>query len=150
MVQSRTETLLPKPFSLDVSNNNYRDKRQNYPKSIQDVLKENSSNNMERIGQRNFTFNVDKSVLRQFKPNDPSEVNLLATTSFRFSPMVGIGDKKQIPRGRHVDNKFNIVDMIREKKPFVMTLNVIPVENEKEVQFFDNMWKMKTQKQQRF
>nr|CAI5819529.1 unnamed protein product [Callosobruchus analis] len=105
---------------------------------------------MKRIGERNYTVNVAKSVLSQVRPNDPSEVNLLATTSFRFSPIVGKNDKKQTPSGRHGESKFSIVEMIREKRPFVMTLNVIPVENEKEVQFFDNMWKMKTEKLQKF
>ncbi|VEN48949.1 unnamed protein product [Callosobruchus maculatus] len=84
IVHPKTEKLLPKPFSLDLANNSSRDKRQNYPKSIQDVLKENSSNNMERVGERNFTLNVDKSLLRQFRPNDPSEVNLLAPQASDF------------------------------------------------------------------
>ncbi|CAH2014722.1 unnamed protein product [Acanthoscelides obtectus] len=146
IIHSKTDKPpLPRPFSLDST----RDKRQNYPTSIQDVLKENSSNNMERIGGSKISLHVERpSMLQHFRPNDPSEVNLLATTSFRFSSLP-TAENGRTQNERHGENKFNIVEMIQRKRPFTMTLSVIPVENENEMEFFDHMWKTKMQKVQK-
>lgn len=70
----------------------------------------------------------DEDPFFHLKPQDPGDVNLLATASFRFAPPVwrnlngdGSGGKQGV-----VGGETNQVDVV-EKKPLTVTLNIYPM-----------------------
>lgn len=70
----------------------------------------------------------DEDPFFRFKPQDPGDVNLLATASLRFAPPVwrnlNNGNSQKI-----VESETNQVDVV-EKKPLTVTLNIYPMDEE--------------------
>ncbi|KAJ8944528.1 hypothetical protein NQ318_009691 [Aromia moschata] len=88
---------------------------------------------------------VNSDPFHSYKPSDPSEINLLATASFRFAPPVWKNFQKLYqnsqqptqpqhhmtpPNIQQVENT-NIQETVRNfAKPFVVTLNIYPMKND--------------------
>ncbi|KAJ8968677.1 hypothetical protein NQ317_003906 [Molorchus minor] len=157
-IPTSLETTTVKAVTLDYPQltqyrNNY------YPKSIQEIIGyvtksrkydtsrkyHQDSEKQQATTQKGFRQNFNASAgftssdpFHSYKPTDPSEINLLATASFRFSPPVWKNFQKLyqqtnqqngLSSSQQVDNS-NIKETIRNfAKPFVVTLNIFPMDD---------------------
>lgn len=125
--------------------------RNNYqPKNIQEILgyvnrpgvhgadmqetsKERQATNQEGSRQNlNSSGFTNPDPFYPYKPTDPSEINLLATASFRFAPPIWKNFRKlyQQPNAHQVETS-NIQETIRNfARPFVVSLNIFPMEDQ--------------------
>ncbi|KAJ8942214.1 hypothetical protein NQ314_010114 [Rhamnusium bicolor] len=143
---------------------NYRNNY--YPKSIQDIIGYVSKNKSYNVDKNYYKESQNQQATMQegikqnfnplggftsddpfhpYKPTDPSEINLLATASFRFAPPVWKNFQKlyQQPTQKpsqlqkHITplNVKQVEDSDGQEtiknfaKPFVVTLNIFPMEN---------------------
>lgn len=117
-----------------------------FPRSIQDILKYIAANRVKESPRVNKEFfkstqlhpyffkgmkilqSRDEDPFFRFKPQDPGDVNLLATANLRFAPPVwrnlNNGNGQKI-----IGSETNQVDVL-EKKPLTVTLNIYPMDEE--------------------
>lgn len=125
--------------------NNYRHRY--YPNNIQDLIgygtrlppriryRQSQSQNIpqNKRSARNFTLDENDPFFL-YKPQEPGDINLLATTSLRFAPPIwtNLKPKTQIPRAYHPPQYPENINRqeIYNNKPLRVTLNVYPNENE--------------------
>lgn len=124
-----------------------------YPKSIQDIIgyvtpktpiktqKRQREKQSSASNQENFTFSTP-DPFSLYKPQDPSDINLLATASFRFAPPIWSAprtkpNKKVLFQGQQpqadspdIQETFNRLS----KRPMVITLNIYPMDGGEQLQ----------------
>ncbi|XP_018564399.1 uncharacterized protein LOC108905849 [Anoplophora glabripennis] len=104
---------------------------------IQDFSKERQATNQEGFKQTlNSSGFTNADPFYTYKPTDPSDINLLATASFRFAPPVWKNFRKlyqqpmQQPNTQQVETS-NIQETVKNfAKPFVVNLNIFPMEDQ--------------------
>jgi hypothetical protein len=83
---------------------------------------------------KNLTFN-ENDPFYLYKPQDPGDINLLATGNFRFAPPVWSNLKRNFPKAYSPQQQqypTNRQEIYNHAKPLTVTLNIYP-NNEKEV-----------------
>lgn len=118
-----------------------------FPRNIEDILKYIAANRVKespRVNKEFFKstqlhpyFVKDMKILQardedpffRFKPQDPGDVNLLATASLRFAPPVWRNLNTGSNGHKIVGSETNQVDVI-QKKPLTITLNIYPMDVE--------------------
>lgn len=92
-----------------------------------------TQNNIRKNGSKRLTNeNIDDPFF-YYKPRDPSDINLLATASFRFAPPIWNNFRNTLARPLPAASEAYFkptVNKEKEKKPLLLTLNVYPMENE--------------------
>lgn len=119
-----------------------------FPRSIQDVLKYIAENRVKESPRVNREFfkstqlhpyfikgfkmlqSREEDPFFGFKPQDPGDVNLLATASLRFAPPVWRTFNHANENGQKIiGSETNQIDVV-EKKPLTVTLNIYPMDEE--------------------
>lgn len=118
-----------------------------FPRSIQDILKYIAANRVKESPRVNREFfkstqlrpyfmkgfkilqSRDEDPFFRFKPQDPGDVNLLATASLRFAPPVWRNLNNGNRQNNLIGSETNHVDVV-EKKPLSLTLNIYPMNAE--------------------
>ncbi|KAJ8917659.1 hypothetical protein NQ315_005106 [Exocentrus adspersus] len=123
---------LNKPRSYDYDSDDHPQKDKERQATNHEGFKENLNTSS------GFSSN---DPFHPYKPTDPSEINLLATASFRFAPPVWRNFRKLYqqpsklqqfsPNTQQVETS-NIQETITRNfdKPFIVTLNVFPMEDQ--------------------
>lgn len=112
-----------------------------YPKNIQDIIgymtkspKRKRQREKQSVGasnQENYTFSTP-DPFSSYKPQDPGDINLLATASFRFAPPIwgtttrNRHNKQYFHQAQQVENT-NIQENL-SKRPMIITLNIYPMD----------------------
>ncbi|XP_063922053.1 uncharacterized protein LOC135136614 isoform X2 [Zophobas morio] len=109
-----------------------------YPNNIQDVIgyatryhqpvrsyKHSSSQYLpqNKPSAKNFT---DSDPFYLYKPQDPGEINLLATASFRFAPPIWSNLKPNRVHGPPQYDNIKRQETVNPPKPLSLTLNIFP------------------------
>ncbi|CAH0555141.1 unnamed protein product [Brassicogethes aeneus] len=128
---------------------NYRSKY--YPKNIQDIIGYvNKDSQTKKVQEKQINqashkeyYNISaygSSFLNndpffRYKPQDPSDINLLATASFRFAPPVWSNFRRTTPKflktsPSNLQSVENTHEQYNMRKPLVVTLNIYPEKND--------------------
>lgn len=93
-----------------------------------------TQNNLRKDSSKRATQENLGDPFFYYKPRDPSDINLLATASFRFAPPTWSNFRntvsRPLPAATESDLRLSSVNKAKEKKPLMLTLNVYPMENE--------------------
>lgn len=99
---------------------------QYYPQNPYNNQAPSTINNNYHHSQTNYPATVPTDPFNTYKPQDPSDVNLLATGNVRFAPPLWSNFMKTHPKLHAQMSRHNL----NVTKPMSLVLNVFPIGNE--------------------
>lgn len=103
-------------------------RHRSFPKNIQDVI---NSNNFHQSSNFIKTEAPVHDPFHLFKPQDPGEVNLLATGQLRFAPPIWKNLQKKMPVYVPIQQNSNHQEVYNRPKSLALTLNIYPNQERK-------------------